>query len=322
MFPDLIGTFMGRDALALATSHLGLGSADTVLLPAYTCQEVLKSFARKVNVLFYDVQDDLTIDPDEIRRQIRGRRVRMLVITDYFGFLQPYRSEIKCICDQEGICLVEDCAHSLLTEGAGQVGHLAIFSFRKILPVPDGGGLRVNKDHAASVEPRFFPKVCVNIRTPMFSRARIASHTTDLIATASEAPKDARILPLSYFSKHAMTAVSFSDIVRRRREDFEHWRELCLAEPSIVPLFRTLPAGVCPLGFPVKVKERGSLEARARKAGIVLSVHWRLENRIGSECRTSHQLSKEMLTLPLYSDLKPGQRGVLGDIIQGWRACA
>src|SRR5438477_346787 len=54
-FPYLIGTFMGRDALSLAVSYLDLTKDDTVVLPVFTCQDVLKSFVRKCHVLFYDV---------------------------------------------------------------------------------------------------------------------------------------------------------------------------------------------------------------------------------------------------------------------------
>ncbi|PYS07852.1 MAG: hypothetical protein DMG15_28995, partial [Acidobacteria bacterium] len=43
-FPYLIGTFMGRDALSLAVSYLDLTKDDTVVLPVFTCQDVLKSF--------------------------------------------------------------------------------------------------------------------------------------------------------------------------------------------------------------------------------------------------------------------------------------
>jgi perosamine synthetase len=331
-FPGVIGTFMGRDALTLAMAHLGISASDTVLLPAYTCQEVLRSFVKKVNVVFYDVQPDLTIDPDELRRKVSGERVKMVLTTDYFGFLQPYRLEIKQICADAGASFVEDCAHSLLTDGAGLSGDLAIYSFRKIVPVHDGGGLRINPaQNAAAIDfrPRFFSnalslvaqaKSLLNIHTPMLSRARVASHTTDVIAPVKA---DDRILPLSSFAQHGMSHISFPDVIKRRRDDFLFWRDVARADPALVPLFEELPPGVCPLGFPVKVRDRPSLEAQARKAGIVLSVHWRLERDLAPECRTSHELSAQLLTLPVGPDIRSGERDTLARIVsEEWRRCA
>jgi hypothetical protein len=328
-FPGVIGTFMGRDALSLVVSSLDLDLRDTVLLPVYTCQEVLRSFVSKVDVAFYDVQPDLNIDPDEIRKKLKQGRVRMILITDYFGFLQPYRREIRQICDEQGICLVEDCAHSLLTEGAGEVGDFAIYSFRKILPVPDGGGLRINTKCEA-VAPEFYPRICsnalsltalaksrLNIHTEMLSRARVAAHTNRVVPTVTAEKRNGRILPLSYFAQSGITKTSFNDVLKRRREDFQFWSQVSLGNPSLVPVFRELPPNVCPLGFPVKVKERASLEARARKAGFLLSVHWRLDKALGQDCSSSHELSKQILTLPVYPQLSRKHREILAGVLTG-----
>src|SRR2546428_517601 len=97
-FPGVIGTFMGRDAFALAASLLDLGANDTVLLPAYLCREVLKPFLGRTRVEFYDLRSDLTVDPEEIRLKLGQARIKMMMIINYFGFLQPYRKEIKKIC--------------------------------------------------------------------------------------------------------------------------------------------------------------------------------------------------------------------------------
>jgi len=328
-FPGVIGTFMGRDALSLALISLNLDTRDTVLLPAYTCQEVLRSFVSKVGVAFYDVRPDLTIDPDEIRSKLKRGRIGMVLITDYFGFLQPHRREIRKICDEQGICLVEDCAHSLLTGGAGEVGDFAIYSFRKILPVPDGGGLRINRE-GTKVSPEYYPKIYsnalsltaiaksqLNIHTEMLSRARVASHTNYVIANVTARKGNERILPLSYFAQYGVSKVSLAEVMRKRREDFQFWSEVSLGNPSLAPVFRELPAEVCPLGFPVKVRERGSLEARARKAGILLSVHWRLDETLAPECGSSHELSKEMLTLPVYPHLTRKKREILAAVVIG-----
>ncbi len=229
-FPGVIGTFMGRDALSLAARYLRLSASDTVLLPVYTCQEVLGQFVKSTNVVFYDIQPDLTIDPDEVRAKLKGSRISMMLMTNYFGFLQPYRNEIKEICADKGICLIEDCAHSLLTERSGEIGDLSVYSFRKILPISDGGGLKVNRKGEPPA-PKFYPraysdaisvsikaKSFLNIHSNMLSRARLTSRTEKVLPKASSPKNDGRILPLSYFAHGEQWLPCLSQILFRKEE--------------------------------------------------------------------------------------------------------
>jgi perosamine synthetase len=327
LFPDTIGTFMARDALSLAASYLSLTPSDGVLLPIFNCQDVLKAFVSTNRVVFYDVRPDLTIDPQEVAAKLKGGGIRMMMITNYFGFLQPHRNEIKELCRANGVALIEDCAHSLLTPGSGDTGDLAIYSFRKILPIPDGGGLRINgagKRPSAKFLPRLFSDVLSALNS-VKSRLKIHSHRLSRAGFTSQArkfgsektiqTKTRRILPLSHFAEMAMMDLSLPEIIRRRREDFKFWQELCGTRESLMPVFLDLPHGVCPLGFPLRAKNREVIEARARKAGIALRVHWRLDPALGSECPVSHALALKMLTLPLFPELNDRDRRVLREII-------
>jgi dTDP-4-amino-4,6-dideoxygalactose transaminase len=314
-FPEVIGTFMGRDALSLAISCLDLGADDTVLLPAYLCREVLKPFLGKTRVEFYEVRSDLTIDPDEIKKRLERGKVKMMMIINYFGFLQPYRKEIRRICEDRSIILMEDCAHSLLTEGSGEIGDLSIYSFAKILPLPDGGGLKV-KMRGRTFNPHFYPmafsnvlsvliilKSLFNIRAEIFSRAWVTGRVKKPVPNATSGKKNSRILPLSYFAYNGMGNVSFSEIIEKRRSDYQFWQESAKRTNLFTPVFSDLPSGVCPLGFPVEVKHRDLLKSRLQKEGIFLKIHWDLPEAIGREFVNSHKLSGRMLTLPIYPEL-------------------
>jgi hypothetical protein len=286
---------------------------------------VLKSFVRKCHVVFYDVGHELTIDPDEVRAKLQGNgRIRMVLITNYFGFLQPYRNEIKKLCVERDICLIEDCAHSLLTEGSGETGDFSTYSFRKILPLRDGGGLGVNvkgeppipKYHRSFYSDALsflaYGKSLLNMRSEKFSRARVASHTAQVLPLPS---RDSRILPLSHFARHRMGNLCLAEVAKKRRDDFQFWQEATRGNPALTAMFRGLPPGVCPAGFVVRAKDRASLEARAREKGIYLRVHWRLDATLGRDCYKSHELSSELLTLPLDPELGPKEREVLAGII-------
>jgi len=318
---------MGRDALTLASAFLELSPSDTVLLPAYSCKEVLRPFLKKAHVEFYDVQPDLYVDPDEIKAKLHIGKVKALLIVNYFGFLQPFRNEIKQVCSERGTTLIEDCAHSLLTQGSGETGDLVIYSFRKSLPVPDGGGLKLNTG-GKSVSMRFYPKICSNalsmliiakstlrVRSNLFSRAGIVSCTGDLFPDTVSSAKDERLLPLSSFARAGIARAVFADIVRNKRKDFEFWLEVCKRSNIAAPVFDSLPRGVCPLGFPIKSADRDSLMSDAYNKGIDLMIHWRLPSGPGSECRNSHSLSAQTLTLPIYPDLPPRYREGLQSLL-------
>jgi perosamine synthetase len=314
-FPGIIGTFMGRDALSLAVSSLDLGAGDTVLLPAYLCQEVLKPFLGKTRVEFYDVRTDLAADPEEIKLKLSQGKVKLMVIINYFGFLQPYRKEIKEMCADRGIILLEDCAHSLLTEGSGETGDISIYSFRKTLPVPDGGGLKMNIEGKAGA-PDFYPKVYSNIlsvliilkslfkiRADIFSRAGLTSRTKNLVPSNPQAQKNSRILPLSSFAYNGMGNMSFPEIIAKRRGDYQSWQELAERTNLFTPFFSELPSGVCPLDYPVKIKNRDSLRSRLQKEGIYLKIYWNLPEAVGNEFVNSHKLAMQSIAFPVYPEL-------------------
>lgn len=318
-FPGVIGTFMGRDAFRLAVSILGLKDKDVVLLPAYLCREVLKPFLGRCQVMFYEVQPDLSVDPEQIRCQLIKFPVKLVVLINYFGFLQPHRRSIHNICSQHGALLLEDCAHSLLTRGSGENGDLFVFSFRKHLPVPDGGGLAMKFEHPPRI-PRFAPKIYANLlsilgtfksllaaRCNWLSRSSLASRTSGILSSPNPASDNSspRILPMSSFARNGIANAGLSKIVEQRRVDYLFWeKQICKGDYG-QPVFPNLPPEVCPLGFPVMIRNRDAVQSRLEKVKIFLKIHWHLPKSVGPEFTTSHSLSLKIVTLPVYPELEP-----------------
>jgi hypothetical protein len=323
--PDFIGTFMARDALSLAASYAELRPGDGVLLPAFACREVIKPFIGTSRIRFYDIDPDLTVDPAEIERLLKQRPARIVLIINYFGFLQPHRHEIKRIAAARGAILIEDCAHSLLTEGSGVTGDLAVYSLRKIIPVPDGGGLRVNAS-APPPRPDYFPqlysdvlsflaltKSLIGFRSEALSRAGMATARGRLREATRQArrPRRHRTLPLSSLTSNGLSHVSLSRIADARRSDYLLWERVAPTSGSFTPIFRGLPPGVCPLGVPVIAADRPALRATLASVGIATKVHWDLLSLVPAEHVRSHDLAKHILTLPVYPELSEEHRALL-----------
>ena len=325
---DIIGTFMGRDALSLAVKCLDLGVGDKVLLPAYLCGVVLKPFLGKTKIEFYDLKPDLTIDPEDIEPKLIQGQVKLVLIINYFGFIQPYRNEIKKICSDRGILIIEDCAHSLLTEGSGDTGDISIYSFAKILPLWDGGGLKINIE-GNTINPDYYPraysnilsvlimlKSILNVRADMLSRAWLSSRKKAVVSDSTSIKKDSRILPMSYFAYNGIKKnKSIQEIIKKRRNDFQIWHSLAERTDIFEPVFSELPLGVCPLGYPIKIKDRDLLKLRLQKKGIYLKSHWHLPDVVGKEFYNSHNLSRQTITLPVYHELKQQEQEVIQRVL-------
>src|SRR5712692_2848277 len=131
------------EALAAAIQAVG---RTTAWFPAYFCNDALR-FVRQlpVNLRFYDVQPDLSVDWNAFDRLIgTPGSSHVVVLVHYFGF--PNHAESAgAFCKERSIALLEDAAHALdKTPGIGY-GSAVIFSPRKLLAVPRGGLLQIDE---------------------------------------------------------------------------------------------------------------------------------------------------------------------------------
>jgi hypothetical protein len=321
---------MARDALSLAATYLRLDPRDVVLLPAYLCKEVWRPFHERSQVRFYDVDDGLGVAPAVIERLLVSQKARLVVIINYFGFLQPFRQEIAQLCARHEAVMLEDCAHSLLTAGSGEAGDLSVVSYRKMLPVVDGGALAL-KSQTAGFEPRFHPrlfsdalsllalaKAVSGVQSSKLSRAGVADHRRG-DSEGDSSPSDRRVLPLSWFARNGIGRAPVTEIVGRRRADYAFWSSVVSRLPTVSPVLGPIPDGVCPLGFPALVQDRPTFQTHLEALGVPTKVHWNLLPHLGAECRNSHRLSQHMLTLPVYPELTNQIKASVDDALRSGR---
>ena len=155
--------FSARYALRAGIKALGIGPKDAMLLPSYNCGvEIDPILNLGVDPVYYRITKNLLVDFDDLFEKITGR-VKAILVTHFLGFPQPI-DEVKKICRERNLFLIEDCAHALLSyhngKPLGSYGDVSIFSFLKTLPVPNGGLLVINNkniSHNHSPEkPNFF----------------------------------------------------------------------------------------------------------------------------------------------------------------------
>ncbi|MCH7655871.1 MAG: DegT/DnrJ/EryC1/StrS family aminotransferase [Chloroflexi bacterium] len=86
----------------------------------------------------------LALDPDDVARRITPD-TRAVILVHIGGVITPRIAELKALCDERGLHLIEDCAHahgcSIDGRMAGSLGVAGAFSFfpTKVLTTGEGG---------------------------------------------------------------------------------------------------------------------------------------------------------------------------------------
>ncbi|MBM2834036.1 MAG: aminotransferase, syn family [Candidatus Brocadiaceae bacterium] len=334
-------TYYGRVAIDLLCRMWKICKTDEVLLPAYNCGSEVSPFViNGCRVVFFRVDKKARIDFDDIQKRATTR-TRLVYVTHYFGWPQDLR-EISLWCRDRNILLVEDCAHALFSNSGeqplGTIGDASIFSFRKFLPVPDGGALIIKnskKDDSNALlrEPSilktvrgFAPFLKINCirkseKIGLYSILRKLSlfrnkKDTSELKISSDLPD----MPSSYYFEPAIKDLSISsasisllnkanplDIIKRRRQNYLQLLDAIRDIEGVEPLHNELQPGVCPMGFPLLVKGRGVLTRILNRLGIDAFAFWKGYHQGFSwdEFPESRYLKDNLLVLPIHQALGP-----------------
>jgi dTDP-4-amino-4,6-dideoxygalactose transaminase len=145
-------------ALHLAYLAAGVGPGDEVIVPAITfvATAAAARYCGAEPVLADALgQHDLSVDPAEVERLVTDR-TRAVCVVHYGGYAGPVE-ELRRICDERGLALIEDAAHSPSATpaaggrrlgGHGLAGCFSFFS-NKVISCGEGGLLATDDDAVA-----------------------------------------------------------------------------------------------------------------------------------------------------------------------------
>ena len=305
-------TFRGRDSIALASKHFKLGAQDTVLLPGYLCDIISAAFAGKCKLLYYDIRKDFSIDVNSVEDIFSKHLIKVFYIIHYFGFLHENLEQISCLCKKYGALLWEDHAHSVLSNMNYEYADAMFFSFRKILPVPDGGGIWLQDDSTLNLVSGgsltsdilsllLFAKRrlwCTN--KPLRSAARSLARKD--VSSLSQGRKKIIVRPVSHMSHRMIRSADTKRIVHDHRFLFDKWQRF-IAGTRFEPVFSKLSEDVCPQGFPIWIANPDQLLRELEVHKVFLKIQWPLPEYLRSLCPVSWRISKSIITLPIYPGL-------------------
>lgn len=269
-----------------------------VWLPSYLCVALSIAVQHGGSAArFYPVSYDLDPHPRTWLDDVHTGDV--VVAIDYFGF--PADEAFVRAAQARGATVVEDATQALLSDGAGTRADFAVFSPRKFLGVPDGGILIDNRRLEAIDIPlapppedwwlKAFGASMLRRQFDLYGGDRSWFELSREVE-ASAPVGDFRMSELSRML--LLNCIDYGAIQSSRRANYV----TLAAELSDVALFRDLPSGVVPLGFPIRVKERDRIRERLFGQRIYPPVHWALGDLVPEKFAESHRLSAEIMTLP------------------------
>ncbi|HEY1090642.1 MAG TPA: DegT/DnrJ/EryC1/StrS family aminotransferase, partial [Burkholderiaceae bacterium] len=112
----------GRAALYQALLLLKVGAGEAVLVPSYHCPTMVAAVLKTGAMpRFFPVGVDGLPALAGMPESVAGEVVRAIIVPHYFGRTQSLAA-VRAWCDQRGVALIEDCAHSYF----GMAGERAV----------------------------------------------------------------------------------------------------------------------------------------------------------------------------------------------------
>ncbi len=149
----------GTAALHLSMAGLGIGEGDEVIQPSINfVASANMTCALGATPVFADSRSllDPTISVEEIEAKITSKTKAVVVM--HFGGYSCQMDQIKKICDDRGLLLIEDTCHAPCQKYAGElggylgtIGEVGCFSFfsNKNMTTAEGGMIVTNNDELA-----------------------------------------------------------------------------------------------------------------------------------------------------------------------------
>lgn len=275
-------TYLGRDALFQAMKILSLDKDNKILLPSYVGMNLKEGsgiydpiVSLNVGIEFYKINEDLSLDLDDLKKKMKSKNIKAVLLIHYFGFPQEDIQKVVEECKKNNVYLIEDCAHTMNSyfEGKklGSFGDISFFSINKIMPTPNGGILVINN-----------PKLEVG----------------DIKETIE---KESLIV----YSRFDLKKAS-----KKRVENYIYLDKQILNLKGVKKLQNKLPKEVTPLNYPILITEKDKNEVyfalNDKKIETTSLYHMLILPIKKEEYPISYKLSKSILNIPIHENISFG----------------
>jgi perosamine synthetase len=314
-----------------------------VLAPDYHHgNEILAMKAAGAQIRYYPVQKNLDVRLDALGTLCEMKpKPRALYITHFIGWPQPL-PEIQRLCRANGLLLIEDCALSFMSEfdGAplGAFGDYSVFCLYKSLPLPNGGVLvgdfesggnpdELHRCSAASLTSRSAELMLQWLRMRYETTGRALFALKRAAGRALNAGRVRRApvgntgfdlsevnLGMSPICQKLLRRFPYGRIKETRRRNFRILEDRLHGKISL--LEKDLADGVCPLFFPLLVKNKHSASAALLQRGIETVEFWNEGDPEACRDGSAAQfLRRHLLEIPIHQDVSADDAAFTADEI-------
>jgi len=318
----VVSVSTGHAALHLGLLLAGVGPGDEVITPSFNNIADLQAIrATGAEPVFCDVlPDTLCIDPESARSMV-SPRTKVIIAMDYGA----------SICDHERVnavaraCrarVIHDAAHSFGSavngRKIGSFSDIAMFSFDPVKNITtiDGGALVVNTQAEATwlQEARL-----IGMGQPvdvMYQDKRAWTYDVEHIGFRYHMANLHAALGLAQLEK-------LERIGRTRRATYRAYNDGLRGLPGLM-----LPSDpgeeIVPFIYFVRVdaERRQAFRDHMHAAGVDTGIHWQpghwfsyFKNCRASDLSVTERIGREILTLPLHSEMDPGMVSAVVDTV-------
>lgn len=265
-----------------------------VMLPQYVCESVLIPFVeKKYQITYYPVDEKLQLLREDFEQLIEAKNPQLVLVQSYFGFdtLNEERTFLKKL-SRQGVTVVEDITHILLSECWKPCADYMIGSLRKWCAIPDGGILIKTSDKEEEnafqtlqqEENIEFLSVRLSAqeekRKFMGGTENRSSDKNVFISLFDESEsildRQSRYYTMSKYTRERIISVDWKRIAHKRKENYCVLRDSLKGISGIEIIFPHISDNTVPLYFPVLMdgNKRDSIRYSMRKNNILLPVIW------------------------------------------------
>lgn len=242
-----------------------------IWLPSYLCKTIIQG---NHNFKFYDC--DIFDDPSKYFH-LANKKGNIFYYIEYFGFKKnvDFKNK-KCF-------VVQDCSQSIFLKKNPDVDY-AIYSFTKMLPVPDGGSIVGDIDPVYK-EPCLYVLESFDILKKSIELRRKGDPIWRNFYLRS---KNKPIGPyqLSDYSRKIINSIDLESLSKKFRKNYK------LVSSEVQSLFK-LEDNV-PIGFPILLKNRDFVLKNLIENQIYPAIHWKLPHYF----KKASCLEKKIITIP------------------------
>jgi perosamine synthetase len=335
--------YVARNAIYHLIRSLRLGPGDIVLAPDYHHgNEILAMKAAGVKLRYYPIQKNLAADVDALARLCEVQpRPKALYVTHFIGWPQPLHV-LQQLCRAYALMLIEDCALSFMSDydskPLGTFGDYSVFCLYKSLPLPNGGVLVSNtgdgrtfydlrRCSALSVASRSAELTLqwIRGRSETCGRALLGlKRATGVALNAGRVPRNpvgdsgfditGVNIGMSPLCHNLLRRFRYEKIKEARRRNFEVIADRLRGRMALIDL--NLSKGVCPLFFPLLVKDKHNAADRLSKRGIETIEFWNVgQSDADPRESASAFLRRHLLEIPIHQDVTVEAAGFVSEEI-------